>query len=72
MEFFLGWIGLGLIGSGWLYALLQGISTANKRDDAGFAILFALLGPITLVAGFLITGFGRHGWWGWKPRKGGE
>jgi len=64
------WFICGVGGAGFIYAAAQGefpsLAKRNKRSDAGWALAMGLFGPLTLLIGFLTTGFGEHGWWVWR------
>jgi cytochrome bd-type quinol oxidase subunit 1 len=58
----------GIGGAGFFYADFHGRypTVRNHRDDLAAALLFGFLGPVALVLGFFMSGFGRYGWSLWR------
>jgi len=68
--FVITWIASGIIGSGFMFANIRhDFPDLNVRDDLGYAIVFSLFGYVTLVVGFLSSGFGQYGWWIWFKKS---
>lgn len=72
MMMMLWWYVSGLIGSGFLVAQWDSeddeFGLSKKRQNLGFGVLWALYGPIALILGFCLTGFGQYGWWWFRVR----
>ena len=78
-----GWIVLGLVGAGWMFADVMQIFVRSNRKFGGSlytseemreherqnmvvgAFLGAFGGPLVLVIGFAMSGWGKSGWWMW-------
>lgn len=64
------WITLGLIGSGFVFAHVQNEYKDDFRQDLVITLLLGIVGgPVLMVVGFFLTGFGKHGWWFWGRRQ---
>ena len=65
-----GWLACGVGAAGLFFADFRASSTPtiSARQDLGIALLLGIVGPISLVSGFLLTGFGEHGWRLWETR----
>jgi hypothetical protein len=63
------WLLCGIGGAGFMFAYFQDeypeSAESQRREDLGMATLFGAFGPVALVAGFLFSGFGKHGWRLW-------
>ena len=59
------WFLSGLIGSGFIFAYMQGefafIAKESERSDRLFAICCAFMGPINMIAAPIYFGT-KHGW----------
>ena len=61
------WLACGVVGSGFLKAsedvsFPQFTSKREQREALGWWLAIAIAGPVTLLFGFLYTGFGQDGW----------
>jgi hypothetical protein len=67
VGFAVAWYAAGLVGAGWVFSMAQSkfpeLAESDRRQDAGYACLFAFGGPVTLVVSFFVSGFGQYGWW---------
>lgn len=64
------WIAAGVLGAGWVYADIRHEDVDTQSEAFWWAAFFAVAGgPVALVMGPLLSGFGRHGWWIWSRRK---
>lgn len=67
LVFSVFWLLLGFIGSGFAYSDHQfsyrEIADSDRREQVGMALLLGLFGPVGLLICFLLSGFGRFGWW---------
>ncbi|HYF34275.1 MAG TPA: hypothetical protein VD994_03205 [Prosthecobacter sp.] len=61
----LGWIVCGILGYGVTFAHFQDkwpqLAYRDRREDAGFAAMVAISGPIGLFAALLFSGFAANG-----------
>lgn len=56
------WLWCCYMSFGYTYAdFMDGAREDEWREAAGIALLLSILGPISLVIAFLVTGFGQHG-----------
>lgn len=71
------WYMAGLVGAGFVVAdnierdrrfgLWSDRDREEKRREAiGFGVGWAIDGPIVLVLGYLLSGFGQYGWWDYR------
>lgn len=62
MWLLVAWLACAVGAAGFIYASLEHIYS-EPREHLGFALCIGLLGgPISFVLGFMLTGFGHHGW----------
>lgn len=64
------WLACGLIGAGWAYAEIQAeYGERHPHENLGLALFFSFGGPVSLFAGFLLSGLGYYGWWKWGGKS---
>lgn len=70
MAIFIGvWLMCGVVSAGILVAYFNGKYEQDFRKDLSEGLLWGLIGgPITMLMGFFLSGFCRHGWRLW-PKK---
>lgn len=64
------WYALGLVGAGWMVGEAQRIFAGQPeeakeewRGNLATGMGIAVFGPVVLVIGFFISGFGEYGWY---------
>jgi len=70
IAFAVCWVICGLIGSGWAYAYFhcKWPTVSDRRSNAATSLIFVFWGPVAVALAFLLSEFGRYGWWFWNDR----